>query len=106
MSKKIFIFLIIFLIVLGFLIFNFWKTEKIEASPGLENVYGWAWAENIGWISVNSKNCDTDGDGTMEVGEGTVGCPPVGTIIPAYGVYLPKGGTEQRFENEILQICM
>jgi len=33
----------------------------------------------------------------MEVGEGTVGCPPVGTIIPAYGVYLPKGGTEQRF---------
>ena len=61
------------------------------------NLYGFAWSENLGWISFNSKNCDTDGDGTMEVGEGTVGCPPVGTIIPAYGVYLPKGGTEQRF---------
>ena len=33
-----FIFLIIFLIVFGFLIFNFRKTEKIEAGSG-DNVY-------------------------------------------------------------------
>jgi len=47
--------LIIFLIVFGFLIFNFWKTEKIEASPELKDVNGWAWSENIGWIKFDGK---------------------------------------------------
>jgi len=55
MSKRIFIFLAIFLIVLGFLIFNFKKPKKIEAAA-TDNVWGWAWSENIGWISFNSTN--------------------------------------------------
>lgn len=56
MSKKIFISsIIIFLIVFGFLIFNFRKTEKIKAGAA-DNVWGWAWSENIGWISFNCDN--------------------------------------------------
>jgi len=50
------------------------------------NVEGWAWSENIGWISLNSTNCDADGDGFSD---GIVpGCPPAGTPIPDYGVNL------------------
>ncbi len=55
MPKKIFIILIIFLIAFGFLIFNFRKAKKIEAGTA-DNVWGWAWSENIGWISFNSTN--------------------------------------------------
>jgi len=50
-----FIFLIIFLAVFGFLFFNFRKIGKIEASPELKDVYGWAWSENIGWIRFRGK---------------------------------------------------
>jgi hypothetical protein len=60
------------------------------------NLYGFAWSENIGWISFNSRNCDVDGDGTYEgsnEGGGATpapaGCPTSGTVHP-YGVYLPK----------------
>jgi PKD repeat protein len=58
-----------------------------------QELKGWAWGGDdststavVGWISFNHKNCDTDGDGTMEAGEGTTGCPPVGTSIPTYKV--------------------
>lgn len=33
--------------------------DKIKASA-LENISGWVWSENIGWISLNSANCDAD----------------------------------------------
>jgi len=49
--------LIIFLIVFGLSIFNFRKTEKIEAGSE-HNVWGWAWSENIGWISFNCNNSE------------------------------------------------
>jgi len=39
----------------SFLIFNFWKTGKIEAAPELKDVFGWAWSENIGWIKFDGK---------------------------------------------------
>ena len=55
MSKKIFILLIIFLVVFAPFLFNFRKTEKIEAGSG-DNVSDWAWSENIGWISFNCSN--------------------------------------------------
>jgi len=51
MPKKIFILLII---SFGLLVFNLFKTEKVVAGTG-DNVWGWAWSENIGWISFN--NC-------------------------------------------------
>jgi len=83
MPKNFFIFLIIFLIIFGFLIFNFRKTEKVEAGSG-DNVYGWAWSENIGWISFNRINCDANNDG---LSDGIpAGCPVAGTSIPNYGV--------------------
>jgi len=50
--------------------------------------HGWAWSDKvIGWISFNSRNCDSDGDGFSD-GPPTVpaGCPPAGTPIPAYKV--------------------
>jgi len=58
--RKYLLFAIIFLITFGFLGIE-------EAKAGTEhNVSGWAWSENIGWISFNSLNCDTDGDLTYE----------------------------------------
>lgn len=49
------------------------------------DAYGYAWSENIGWISFNSKNCDTNNDGKSE---GGAGCPIAGTNVSAYGVNL------------------
>jgi hypothetical protein len=83
MSKKNFIFLIIFLVVFGFLIFNFRKVEKVEAGA-TDNVRGWAWSETIGWISFNRINCDADDNGFSD--GIPAGCPPAGTPIPNYGV--------------------
>ena len=30
------------------------------------NLHGFAWSKNIGWISLNSMNCDIDRDGVMD----------------------------------------
>jgi hypothetical protein len=57
------------------------------------DVSGWAWSNNIGWISMNRLNCDANRDG---LSDGTpAGCPTAGTVIPAYGVVLEPivGGT-------------
>jgi len=51
--KKIYLFLI-FLIIFSFL------TQKVEAGTN-DNVSGWAWSENIGWISFNCTNLGTCG---------------------------------------------
>jgi len=68
-------------------------THGVSLNPATKEFEGWAagWDDTtstavIGWISFNHKNCDIDGDGTMETGEGTTGCPPVGTSIPTYKV--------------------
>lgn len=54
MKKKILIFLIIIIFCLGFLVTK-------EAKAGDEhNVYGWAWSENLGWISFNSTSDGSD----------------------------------------------
>jgi hypothetical protein len=42
------------------------------------NLMGWAWSENIGWISLNSVNCNTDGDGKYEGSGEAIGSPPAG----------------------------
>ena len=60
----------------SFLIFNFWKTGKIEAAPELKDVFGWAWSENIGWIHFKGAIPKLDLNGlaagyTLNEGTGT-----------------------------------
>ena len=55
---KIRIFLLIIFVVFGFFIFG-----KVNAGT-TDNVSGWAWSENIGWISFNN----TTGGGTTNYG--------------------------------------
>lgn len=47
------------------------------------NMSGWAWSSNIGWISFNSTNCDTDGNGHIDVNCG--GNNSTGSVVN-YGV--------------------
>lgn len=49
--------------VICFLGLFFWVNglEKVQAGKD-DNVYGWAWSENIGWISFNSDNCGSNRD--------------------------------------------
>jgi len=57
----------------------------VKVSAGAEhNVYGWAWSSNIGWISFNSINCDSNGNGQSD--GSPVGCPVAGTPMANYGV--------------------
>ncbi|MCP6718328.1 MAG: PKD domain-containing protein [Patescibacteria group bacterium] len=49
-SKNIKFFLLIFIITLSFFVFG-----KANAGTN-DNVSGWAWSENIGWISFNCNN--------------------------------------------------
>lgn len=53
---------------------------------------GWLWGgmdatgggnTTLGWVSMNSRDCDVDGDGTVDV----AGCPA--GVIPDYGVNIP-----------------
>ena len=53
---------------------------------GDDNVSGFAWSENIGWVSFNSTDCDSDGDGITDAGN-FAQCP-VGLAVSDYGVAL------------------
>ena len=64
-NKKKIIILIGFL-VMGSLVWsisNLNETKEVQAGTD-ENVYGWAWSENIGWISFNN----TTGEGSTNYG--------------------------------------
>ncbi len=66
---------------------------------------GWAWGGSettadgvidgdetgLGWISLNSVNCDADDSGQSD---GVGACPPSGTAIASYGVNIPIGSGE------------
>jgi hypothetical protein len=94
LSKKNFIFLSFLLLVFAFLFFSLKKPKEIKASPGSgDNVWGWAWAGSptstpleagSGWISFNSKNCDSNGDGITDTGN-YPNCPS-GLSTQNYGV--------------------
>lgn len=64
------------------------KPPIAQATTIDHNMIGWAWSENIGWISFNSANCDTDGDGRSEGPVSGNGCPVAESIIANYGVNL------------------
>lgn len=51
---------------------------------------GWAWSENIGWISFNSSNCDSDNNGFTDTGN-YANCP-VGQPVAAYKVEIAASG--------------
>jgi hypothetical protein len=51
-------------IVLILFLFSFLVFGKASAGTG-DNVFGWAWSENVGWISFNCYN-DYNGDGVLE----------------------------------------
>lgn len=70
---------------------NFFKALRAESAM-VNNVSGWAWGENVGWMSFNSVDCDSDNDGFVDVFCGGVtnpgGVPNNGSNIPVkdYGV--------------------
>ncbi len=58
MKKKILVFLIITILSV-----SFFAIRETKAGPG-DNVWGWAWSENIGWISFNNIS----GGGAIDYG--------------------------------------
>jgi len=60
-----------------------------EAGSG-DNASGFAWGETTGWVSFNSTNCDSDGNGITDTGN-FAQCP-VGDAISDYGVNIDGNG--------------
>lgn len=60
------IFAISVLIGGGMAYLNFKNSHNIVLAGVGENVTGFAWSENIGWISFNSSDCDTDDNGYID----------------------------------------
>ena len=83
------IFLVVILVIAVLFFLNVQRAEKVRAGAG-HNVFGWAWSENIGWISFNSTNCDANGDGLSDGVPS--GCPPAGTSMTNYGVKIGSDG--------------
>ena len=71
MKKKILVFLILIILSVSFFVI-----KETKAGAG-DNVYGWAWSENIGWISFNN----TSGGGAIDYG---VNVNPVTGIFSGY----------------------
>lgn len=72
-----------------FIFFGAFLLFQNALAGAAENVSGFAWSENIGWLSFNSSNCDTDNNGQSN---GGTGCPAAGTPIANYGVSLDANG--------------
>jgi hypothetical protein len=75
--RKIFFKISFFLLFLSFFLILFTlKSERIKTFGGSsENIRGWLWSENAGWISVNCYN-DYNHDGKFE------NCCPSGSDCP------------------------
>jgi len=65
-KQKIFSKLTVLLLFLFVLVFGLFLLVKVNAGPE-HNVSGWAWSENIGWISLNSKNCDLNNNDFIDI---------------------------------------
>ncbi|MEA1963438.1 MAG: hypothetical protein U9M94_04365 [Patescibacteria group bacterium] len=88
--RKLLIFIIVFAIFVaaaGFFIFKLNKDVSIVMAGTGHNVSGFAWNSNIGWISFNTIDCDTNGNSAYDAGDaGPAGCPAVGAPFFDYGV--------------------
>ena len=83
----IFLFLVVSMLISVSIVFFTKDNYKIVRAGTGDNVSGFAWSENIGWISFNSFDCDTDEDGFYD---GTpVGCPASGAV-ENYGVTIDQ----------------
>lgn len=62
------------------------SSTLVEAGSS-HNVNGWAWSDTVGWISFNSKDCDSDEDGISDndTDPTRYDCP-IGQVISNYGV--------------------
>lgn len=94
-KKKTFIItFLIYLIAISLSLFIviFLKKGTIPADArATENISGWAWNNQAGWISFNSLDCDPDDDGFADYPPD--GCPVSPTEpIPAYGVNIDTAG--------------
>lgn len=79
--------------LVGALFFNYEKNNAPEAQAALtDNVMGFAWSENIGWISFNSLNCDLNNDGFYNDG-GANDCLNDNSAVIDYGVSLNVDNT-------------
>ena len=78
MKQKFFIILIISFLAAGFI------GVKETMAGASDNVWGWAWSENIGWISFNSTNCDSNSNGTTD--NINYSQCPIGQTSADYGV--------------------
>jgi len=56
---------------------------------------GWAWSDNIGWISFNSTNCDTDSNGFID--SSCSGGDNATTVVKDYGVNVNSNGNLQGY---------
>lgn len=83
---------ILFFLLAGFFLLSgdFNKNNLARAGNG-ENVIGFAWSENFGWVSFNSKDCDINGNGTVAAGENPPAGCPLGAISN-YGVNVDTNG--------------
>lgn len=71
------------ILLLFFTIFGFCFITTKEIKAGVEhNVYGWAWSENIGWISFNNIGTKDYQNNDVPAGGGTID----------YGVNIEEGG--------------
>ena len=70
-------------------LFLFLGTGQALASA-TDNVFGWAWNDNIGWISMNSLNCDGDGNNFIDIACGGVDNNSVAVVD--YGVKVDADG--------------
>ena len=88
--------IIIFSVIASFALSAFFvfkndsKVANISAAS-TDNIMGFAWSENIGWISFNSNNCDIDGDGTYEGASEGGGATPAPTGCQISGAVFPYG---------------
>lgn len=99
MKKKILLSFIVF-------VFSFALVSVIKIKAGVgDNTTGWLWGggtetdgslpgdgtnTNVGWISMNSLNCDADGNGLSDQNNGiNPNCPVNGTAVVDYGVTIP-----------------
>ncbi len=98
-NNKILFAIFCIFVLLGAGFFSFFlltKTPTAKAGSG-QNVSGFAWSSNIGWMSMNSLNCDANNDGQSD--GSPPACPPAGTAIANYGVNISDNGTTGIFSG-------
>ena len=93
MKKHFFIFTLLVLSVVAISTLTNSSIAPVAVAGSSDNISGFAWSSNIGWISFNSTNCDSSPEDGLSDGV-PAGCPAAGTAIPDYGVNIaPLSGT-------------